>query len=83
MQTIKPDQLLFIENLIIKKNLSNQNLNIVQIKARSTINIAKANDYLKKDRDIYQQLIKKLIYFACKIRPDIIFIFCPTSIIQI
>lgn len=46
---LKIDKFLFIHNLVIEKNLSNCNLNIISIKAGSIIKIKKYNDYEKTE----------------------------------
>lgn len=65
--------LVFIQNLIIRTNLSNYNITIVSIKAEFAIDITKANNYEKKDLYIYQCFIKKLIYFIYRIGLNITF----------
>lgn len=56
---------------MINENLFNCNINIVLMKAKSAIDMTKANDYEREDLHMYQRLIGKLIYFAYGIRPDI------------
>lgn len=43
------------------------------MKVRSVINMLDINAYKEKNLYTYQQLIGKLIYLICKIRPDIAF----------
>lgn len=44
------------------------------LKTTSTFLLDQAEDHIQVDLIIYQQLIKKLIYLAYKIRPDITFV---------
>lgn len=71
--TMKIDQSIFIQDLVINKNLSECDANVISIKADSAIDMIGANVYKEEDFHIYQQLIEKLMYLACGIRPDIMF----------
>lgn len=53
-KTIKIDQLIFICDLIMKKNPSNLNINVLSIKAGSVIHILNINVYKKENLHTYQ-----------------------------
>ena len=72
-QTMKIDQSAFIWDLVMEENLYDCNANVVPIKTGSAIDISDVNAYKEKDLYTYQQLIGKLMYLACKTRPDIAF----------
>ena len=73
-RTMKLDQSTFIQNLVIEKNLSNYNANLVLIKANSAINMPKVKNYEEKNLHKNQRLIGKMIYLACGTRSDITFV---------
>ncbi len=73
-QTLKIDQSSFIRNLIIEKNLTNCNSNIIPMKAGSAIEMIEHNNYEDTEIKPYQHLIGKLMYLACDTKPDIAFI---------
>lgn len=53
MQIIDIDQPTFLRDLVIKENLFNCNINIVLMKAKSAIDMTKANDYEREDLHMY------------------------------
>ena len=67
---MKVNQLALIQDLIIDKNFSNSNVNIVSIKVGF---ITMMDVYKIKDIHTYYWLIAKLIYFLYETRPDIVF----------
>ena len=73
-QTLKIDQSSFIRDLVIEKNLTNCNSNIIPMKAGSAIEMIEHNDYEDTEIKPYQHLIGKLMYQACDTKPDIAFI---------
>ena len=73
-QTLKIDQSSFIRDLVIEKNLTNCNSNIIPMKAGSAIEMIEHDDYEDTEIKPYQHLIGKLMYLACGTRPDIAFI---------
>lgn len=73
-KTLRICQLVYIKNLLKKKNLTNCNVPIIPIKAGLGIEINKSNDYDKANFGMYQWLIGKLIYLACKTWLDIAFV---------
>lgn len=72
--TIKINQLAFIRNLVIKKNITNYNTLVILVKARLSIKIVDLNNY--KEIKLYKQqwLIGKFIYFVYKIKPNRAFV---------
>lgn len=54
IKILKICQLIYIKNLLKKKNLINCNVFIILIKARSAINMNKLNDYIKTNLTTYQ-----------------------------
>lgn len=73
MSTMKIDQSAFIRDLIIKKVLTNYNASIIPMKVGLSIKMLDSNDYEETDFHEYQWLIDKLMYLACRTRPDIAF----------
>lgn len=73
MGAMKIDQSAFIRDLVFEKKLINCNANVIPIKAGSLIEMGDPKDYEENDLQTYHQLIDKLIYLACDIRPDIAF----------
>lgn len=73
-KTFKIDQLLFIKDLLEEINLISYNVSKILILGNSFIKITEADDYKEVNLTIYQQLIKKLIYQACKIMHHISFV---------
>lgn len=71
---MKVYQSAFVQNLVIEKGLTNYNVNVILIKADSSILITNPENYNETDFYIYQKLVKKLIYFLYSTRPDIAFI---------
>lgn len=72
--TIKINQSAFFRDLIIEKSLIEYNANVIPMKARSSIEMLKLDDYNKTNLNTYQQLIRKLIYLAYGTRSDIAFV---------
>lgn len=70
---MKIDYLTHIWDLIMDKNLSDCNSNVILMKVKSVINIIDADVYKKEDLYIYKYLIGKLIYFIYKTTLNIIF----------
>lgn len=73
-QTLKIDQSSFICDLVIEKNLTNCNSNVIPMKAGFAIEMIEHNNYEDTEIKPYQHLIGKLMYLACGIKPDIAFI---------
>lgn len=71
---MKIDQLIFIRDLVIKKDLTDYNSNIILMKAGSAIKMTKPEDYKEVDLHIYQWLIGEQIYLFYSIKPDIAFV---------
>ncbi len=72
--TMKIDQSAFIRDLVIEEELTECNANVIPMKAGSTIEMLKPENYEEADLRMYQRLIDKLIYLACGTRPDIAFV---------
>ena len=72
-ETMKIDLSAFIKDLVIEEGLTNCNATIISIKAGLAIDMPNANNYEETELLEYQQLIGKLMYFACGTRPDIAF----------
>lgn len=47
---------------------------VLPMNTSSSLTLDQAGDHLPTDMVVYQRLIKKLIYLACGIRPDIAFV---------
>lgn len=60
--------------MLKERNFTNYNAPTTLMKVGSIIKINKLDDYNEIDLKKYQQLIDKLIYPTCKIKPDIAFI---------
>ena len=73
-KTIRVSQLAYIKDLLKEENLTNCNASTIPMKAGSFIEMNELDDYDKTDLRNYQRLIRKLIYLACRTRPNIIFI---------
>lgn len=67
------DQSVFVQDLVIKKRLTDCNANVIPMKAGSSIKMTDPEDYKEADLRTYQRLIGKLIYLVCGTRPDIAF----------
>lgn len=70
---LKICQSAYIKNFLEEENFTNCNAPTIPIKAGLTIEMNKPDDYNKTNLAMYQQLIGKLIYLACRTRPDIAF----------
>lgn len=70
---MKIDQLAFIQDLVIDEKLSDCNANVVLMKSGNAINISNVDVYGEENLHTYQQLIGKLIYFAYRTKPNIVF----------
>ena len=57
-----------------QKELNKCNANVNIMKTGSSIEMIDLKDYKKAYPHIYQRLVRKLIYFLCRIRSDITFI---------
>lgn len=71
---MKIDLSVFIKDLMIDKGLIKYNGNIISIKTGLVIEMLDLKDKRKTDLYKYQQLIGKLIYLVCEIKPNILFI---------
>lgn len=71
--TMKINYSAFICDLFIDENFFDCNANVVSIKASFVIDMTETDAYKEEDLHTYQRLIEKLIYLACRIRPDIAF----------
>lgn len=71
---MKIDQSVFVQDLVIKEQLTDYNANVIPMKTSSSIDISDLKDYEEIDLYIYQRLIKKLIYLRYDTRPDIAFV---------
>lgn len=74
IKTMKIDQSIFIQDLVIKKSPIECNANVIPMKAGFMIKITKPKNDKNTDFYTYQQLIDKLIYLKCGTRPDIAFV---------
>ena len=72
--TMKIDQPVFIQDLIIDKSLTECNTNVIPMKIDFLIDMTEPNNYEKVNLSKYQRLIGKLIYLAYGIRSDIAFV---------
>ena len=73
-EILKINQKGYIFNLFEAERISLCHRTIVSMKAGLAFFMDQAGDHIQADLTIYQQLFRKLIYFACKTRPDIAFI---------
>ena len=73
-RTIRVSQSAYIRDLLEEENLTNCNAPTIPMKAGSFIEMNEPDDYDEADSGDYQRLIRKLIYFACRTRPDIAFV---------
>lgn len=64
----------FIRDLVIKEGFTNCNINVILMKASSSIEMSELEDYEEADLCMYQRLIRKLIYLSYDIWLDIIFV---------
>lgn len=71
--TMKINQSMFVQNLVIKKRLTNCNANVIPMKAGLFIHMSGLANYKEVNLCIYQCLIRKLMYFAWDTRPNIAF----------
>lgn len=74
VRTMKINQSVFIRDLVIKEELTDCNVNVILIKAGSTIEITGLKDYKETELCEYQYLISKFMYLACETRSDIAFV---------
>lgn len=74
LRTMKISQSVFIQDLIIKKELMECNTNVILIKISFAIEMTKSEDYKEADFYTYQWLIGKLIYLVYGTRLDISFV---------
>lgn len=73
-KTMKINQSVFIQDLVIKKNPIKCNANVIPMKTGSIIKMTKPKNDKNADFCMYQQLIDKLIYLECGTRPNITFV---------
>lgn len=73
VSTIKIHQSAFVGDLIIKKELTNCNTNVIPMKAGSSIKMTDLENYNETDLHMYQKLVRKLMYLWYGIKPDIAF----------
>ena len=73
-RTIRVSQLAYIRDLLEEENLTNCNAPTIPMKAGSFIEMNEPDDYDEANLGDYQRLIGKLMYLACRTRPDIAFV---------
>lgn len=73
-ETLKINQKSYICNVLEAEEMSLCHPTVFPMKAGSTLFLDQAGDHIQADLTIYQQLIGKLMYLACRTRPDIAFI---------
>ena len=71
---LKIDQKKYIQDLLESEEISSCHPTMLLIKAGSSLILDQAGDYLPTKMVVYQQLVEKLIYLACGMRPDIAFV---------
>lgn len=71
---LKIDDKIYIQNFLEANRMSFCHSIVLPIKTSSSFILNQAENLLKADMILSQQLIKKLIYLSCKIQLDIAFV---------
>ena len=71
---MKIDQKGYIRDLLESEGISSCYPTILPVKAGSTLTLNQVDNHTPADMIAYQQLVGKLIYSACRTRPDIAFV---------